>query len=238
MPAAPVLDVTDATFQTEVIERSATLPVVVDLWAPWCGPCVQLGPMIEAIVAETDGAVQLVKINIDENPGAGQTFKVQSIPAVYAVSEGKVVDGFIGAQPEWNIRQFVEKLVPATEPSPIDLAVASGDEATLRAALAEAPADERLVVALAEVLLAADRAPEALELLARIPESAETRRIAALARTGTIESDDVEQRLSALLPEVKSDEAARQTFVDILELMGPDDERTSVWRRRLTTSLY
>jgi len=238
MPAAPVLDVTDATFQTEVIERSATLPVVVDLWAPWCGPCVQLGPMIEAIVAETDGAVQLVKINIDENPGAGQTFKVQSIPAVYAVSEGKVVDGFIGAQPEWNIRQFVEKLVPATEPSPIDLAVASGDEATLRAALAEAPADERLVVALAEVLLAADRAPEALELLARILESAETRRIAALARTGTIESDDVEQRLSALLPEVKSDEAARQTFVDILELMGPDDERTSVWRRRLTTSLY
>ena len=85
------LDVTDATFQTEVLDRSQTTPVVVDLWAPWCGPCRQLGPIIEKVVDETEGKVVLAKVNVDENPQISQAFRVQGIPAVYALSGGTVV---------------------------------------------------------------------------------------------------------------------------------------------------
>ncbi len=98
------IDVTDATFQTEVLERSATTPVVVDLWAEWCGPCKTLGPILEKVVDATEGQVVLAKVDVDANPQTAQAFKVQSIPAVYAVSEGKVVDGFVGAQGEAEVR--------------------------------------------------------------------------------------------------------------------------------------
>src|SRR4029450_2051624 len=91
-------DVTDATFQTEVLDRSQTTPVVVDLWAPWCGPCHQLGPIIEKVVDETAGKVVLAKVNVDENPQVSAAFRVQGIPAVYAVSGGKGVGGFIGGR--------------------------------------------------------------------------------------------------------------------------------------------
>src|SRR3954454_8656221 len=87
-------DVTDATFQTAVIDRSHEVPVVVDLWAPWCGPCRTLGPIIEKVVAGTDGKVELAKVDTDANPGVANAFQVQSIPAVYALKDGKVVDGF------------------------------------------------------------------------------------------------------------------------------------------------
>src|SRR5580658_9539747 len=106
------MDVTDATFQADVIERSATVPVVVDVWAPWCGPCTTLGPMIEKAGADTGGAVELAKVNIDENPRIAQSFAVQSIPAVFAISEGKVVDQFIGALPEAQVAAFVNGLAP------------------------------------------------------------------------------------------------------------------------------
>ena len=94
------VDVTDATFQTEVLDRSASHPVVVDLWAPWCGPCRTIGPILERVTDATDGEVVLVKVNVDENPGISKAFQVQSIPAVYALRNGEVVDGFVGAQPE------------------------------------------------------------------------------------------------------------------------------------------
>src|SRR5271168_4436012 len=106
------MDVTDETFQTDVLGRSAQVPVVVDLWAPWCGPCTTLGPMLERAVAASEGAVELAKVNVDENPRIAQTFGVQSIPAVFAISGGQVVDQFIGALPEEQVTAFVQKLTP------------------------------------------------------------------------------------------------------------------------------
>src|SRR5581483_2716713 len=102
------VDVTDSTFQTDVIARSATVPVVVDLWAEWCGPCKTLGPILEKVVAATNGAVALAKVNVDENPRVAQSFQVQSIPAVFAIKDGKVVDQFIGALPEAQVVEFVK----------------------------------------------------------------------------------------------------------------------------------
>jgi putative thioredoxin len=127
------MDVTDESFQADVLARSATVPVVVDLWAPWCGPCTTLGPMLERAVAATGGAVELAKVNVDENPRISQSFGVQSIPAVFAIQDGQVVDQFIGALPEAEVAAFVQKLAPA--PSEADTLVAAGDEASLRRAL-------------------------------------------------------------------------------------------------------
>jgi putative thioredoxin len=233
-----VIDVTDATLEEEIVVRSDGVPVVVDLWAPWCGPCKTLGPIIEKVVDATDGKVVLAKINVDENPGASQMFQVQSIPAVYAVKDRKVIDGFIGAMPEWQVQQFVDRLVPSEEEAEVDRLLGLGDEASLRTALELEPANEAIVVALADLLATSDRGDEALELLAKIPETAETRRIAARARTGGEEPDDVDVQLGDLLSRVKSDEDARQQFVDLLEVLGPDDPRTADWRKRLTLALY
>src|SRR3954463_5667567 len=128
-------DVTDATFEADVLQRSSDVPVVVDLWAPWCGPCRTLGPVLEEVVGATEGQVELVKVNVDENPQVSAAFQVQSIPAVYALKDGKVVDGFIGAQPEPSVQQFVASLLPTVEESEVASLVAAGDEASLRRAL-------------------------------------------------------------------------------------------------------
>jgi putative thioredoxin len=234
-----VVDVTDATFQTEVIDKSHEVPVVVDLWATWCGPCRTLGPIIEKVVGDTDGKVVLAKVDTDANPGVANAFQVQSIPAVYALKDGKVVDGFIGAQPEWAVAEFVGRLVPTEEQSEIDRLVEAGDEASLRSALDLQSDHEGAVLALAELLATSDRGDDALGLLERIPPSPETRRVAALARAGAdAVGDDVDAKLESLLPRVKGDDEARQEFVDLLELLGPDDPRTATYRRRLTTALY
>jgi putative thioredoxin len=127
------MDVTDQTFQSDVLDRSATVPVIVDLWAPWCGPCKTLGPMIEKAVADTGGAVELVKVNVDENPRWHRPSTVQSIPAVFALSHGQVVDQFIGALPEAQMTAFVQRLAPA--PSEADTLGGGRDEASLRKAL-------------------------------------------------------------------------------------------------------
>ena len=128
-------DVTDATFGTEVIERSHQVPVLVDLWAEWCGPCRTLGPILERVVAETDGAVELAKVDVDANPRISQQFQVQSIPAVYAIRDGAVADSFLGALPEAQVREFVARISGPVEPSEIDRLLAAGDEDSLRAAL-------------------------------------------------------------------------------------------------------
>jgi putative thioredoxin len=230
-------DVTDATFQNAVVERSNQVPVVVDLWAEWCGPCKQLGPILEQVVAATDGAVELAKVDVDSNPAVAQAFQVQSIPAVYAMKDGKVVDGFLGAQPEWQVTEFVQRLLPTPEDTEVDRLLAAGDEASLRAALELEPAEERVIAPLAELLVGEDRGDEALALLEKIPETPNTRRIAALARTGPAAGDDVETRLNTLLDRVKEDDNARQEYVDLLELL-PDEDARGPWRRQLSARLF
>jgi putative thioredoxin len=231
-------DVTDATFQAEVVDKSRSVPVVVDLWAPWCGPCRTLGPIIEQVIDETGGKVVLAKVNVDENPGISQAFRVQSIPAVYALKDGQVVDGFIGAYPEQEVRRFVEALLPSEEDNEIAALLAQGDEVSLRTVLEHEPGNEDAIVALGELLVERGDNDEALALLERIPETERTRKVAAAARLGAAPTDDHDEKLTALLGRVKTDDAARQEFLDILELMGPDDPRTAQYRRKLSAALF
>lgn len=233
------MDVTDANFTAEVLDRSERQPVVIDLWAPWCGPCKQLGPIIEASVAATDGAVALAKVNVDENPATSQAFQVQSIPAVYAMKDREVVDHFMGARPQADVDAFVAGLSPSDDDLEIDRLVGLGDEASLRGALELDPARVPTAVALAEFLVEAGRSEDALEELARIPETPESRRVAALARTtASGAGDDVTGRLDDLLDRVEGDEGARQEFIDLLDVLGADDPRTADYRKALTARLF
>jgi putative thioredoxin len=230
-------DVTDSTFQQEVIARSSEVPVVVDLWAPWCGPCRTLGPILENVVGETAGRVALVKVNVDENPQVSTAFAVQSIPAVYALRDGKVIDGFIGAVPETAVRDFVGRLIE--EPSEAEELVTKGDELSLRQALELDPDNAAAVAGLAAILVARGDAEEALAVLERIPESEQTRKLAAearLSRNGSSES--IEARLEGLLGRVRADDEARQEFVDLLETMPADDSRRERFRRALAAQLF
>ncbi|MFZ4719127.1 MAG: tetratricopeptide repeat protein [Ilumatobacteraceae bacterium] len=232
------VDSTDATFQQDVIERSMTVPVVVDLWAPWCGPCRTLGPIIEKVIDATNGQVELVKVNTDENPGIAQAFQVQSIPAVYAIKDGGIIDGFMGAYPEHVVEEFVASLLPTEAEATVSSLLAEGTEGAYRKALELEPGNEDAIVGLAELLVERGENDEALAFLARIPETDRTRLVAAKARTHLEPDDDHDATLTALLDRVKDDEEARQQFVDILELMGPNDPRTAGYRKQLTARLF
>jgi putative thioredoxin len=241
------MDVTDATFETDVLDRSTHTTVVVDLWASWCGPCRVLGPILERVVGESSG-VELVKVDVDANPRTAATFRVQSIPAVYALRDRKVVDSFVGALPEPAVRQWVASLAPA--PTEVERLIAAGDEASLRRAVELEAGNEKAVLALAGQLVARDTEPareEALALLARLPETAEIRHMAALARLGggfgasgdeLSEDGSVEAKLDDLLSKVRDDDAARQEFLDLLEVLGPEDPRTATYRKSLTARLF
>jgi len=124
-----VKNATTQSFMTDVIDASMDTPVIVDFWAEWCGPCKQLGPMLEKAVKDARGAVRMVKVDIDKNPELAQQMRIQSIPAVYAFSQGRPVDGFVGALPESKIKEFVKRLASAGGPSPIDEALEMAKEA-------------------------------------------------------------------------------------------------------------
>ena len=234
-------DVTDATFEADVLERSMQVPIVVDLWAPWCGPCRTLGPTLEKVIGATEGKVELAKVNVDENPGISQAFRVQSIPAVYALHKKQVVNGFVGALPEHEVQAFVDSLLGP--PSEVDQLLDAGDEMSLRRVLELEPGNQEAIVRLSQQLIDRGQGEEALGLLARIPETPEVRHLMALARVAgdgepVVPDDGMTEKLDALLDRVKDDDEARQEDVDLLEVMGPDDPRTADYRKKLTSRLF
>ena len=234
-----MIDATDATFQQVAVERSMQVPVVVDLWAEWCGPCKTLGPILERVVAETAGQVELVKVDVDANPQVAAAFRAQSIPAVHALRDGKVVDGFIGAIPESQVRAFVQSLLPPK--SEADLLLEKGDLVSLFAAHTLEPGREDIAVALATMLVDAGRSDEALSVLAAFPEVGEVGHLAARARllaAGVDLGQGTDDRLEELLEVAKDDEVARQELLDLLDALGPSDPRTTRYRRALASRLF
>ena len=177
----PVVDVSERDFQTAVIERSHSVPVVVDFWAPWCGPCRALGPILERLTVEMGGAFVLAKLNIDQSPRLSRRFSVQSIPAVKAFRDGQVVDEFLGAMPESRVRDWLRKIIPSGTDSLAAeaerLAATDPDAAVerYRAALKEDPAHEASLLGLGRLLIFKGD-PEAAEVLRRVP--AQSRRYA------------------------------------------------------------
>ncbi len=234
-----VTDVTDATFSAAVIERSKTVPVVVDLWAEWCGPCKTLGPILEKVIGETSGAVELAKVDVDANPEISRAFQVQSIPAVFAIKDGQVVDTFVGALPEAAVREFVERLAPGT--SIVDKLVAAGDEASLRAALELDTTNVDAAVALADFLRQEDRLDDAETLLAPFAHVLAAKTVLArisLQRQGVTLDGDVDLTLEHLLEQSSVADESKAQLLQILDALGPEDPRYVSFRRRLASRLY
>ena len=179
-----VKDADDRTFMADVIEASMAAPVIVDFWAPWCGPCKQLGPVLEKVVSNAGGKVSLVKVDIDKSPVVAQQMRIQSIPAVYAFDQGRPVDAFMGAVPESQVKAFVERLVGGPVESAIEAAVEQaraaleeGDAQTAGAifneVLKQEPENAAAIAGLAQVFLAVDEIEQARAMLGRLPEGAD-----------------------------------------------------------------
>ncbi|HEY1761274.1 MAG TPA: thioredoxin [Acidimicrobiales bacterium] len=232
-------DVTDATFATDVMERSKSVPVVIDLWAEWCGPCRTLGPIIEKVVAETNGAVDLVKVDVDANPQISQAFRVQSIPAVFAIHNGQIVDSFVGALPEAQVREFVERLAPGA--SAVDQLVSAGDEASLREALALDPKNADAAIALGDFLFKASRLDEAEAVLEPFSTIVAAKTVLArirLQRSGVSLDGDLDLTLDHLLEQSATNDELKAQLLEVLDALGPEDPRYVSYRRRLASRLY
>ena len=177
-----IKDSTTATFMADVVEASTTVPVIVDFWAPWCGPCKTLGPVIEKVVREAAGTVRLVKVDIDQNPEIAQQMRVQSIPAVFAFKDGRPVDGFAGAVPESKVREFIKKLTDgAAGDSPLDEALDAADEMLAQGdsqgasglysqVLQHDPTNIRGSAGLAKSLIAMDEIEQARKMIEDMPD--------------------------------------------------------------------
>jgi putative thioredoxin len=194
MPGTWVIEATDRDFETAVLERSRQVPVVVDFWAEWCGPCRTLGPLLERLADEYEGQFVLAKVDVDANPGLAQSFGVQSIPMVLAFRDAQVVRHFVGALPESGLRQFLAAVLPSEADrlaAEGDAALAAGrtDEAEgrFRAALQLDPRHGAALIGSAEILATAGREDEALALLDRVdpgPHRARAEQSAARIRVG------------------------------------------------------
>jgi len=254
----PAKDVSEADFSTEVIERSYERPVVVDLWAEWCAPCRQLGPILERVAEKHAGDVELVKVDVDANPEIAAAYGVQGIPAVKAFRNGAVVNEFVGAYPEDAVRRFFDSILPTEA----DRLAAAGEgtsdraeaERAYRAALELERDNRSAVLGLASLLESRREFEEARSLLARLPDDADVRRLRAqidlaeaagsvspsdpLARAGV--DGDWEPVLERLLAEVRNGdrEHAREQMVDIFEVLGPEHPLTVKYRSELASALF
>jgi putative thioredoxin len=243
-----VFDVDEATFEERVLERSRELPVVVDFWADWCGPCKQLTPALERAATARAGKVELAKVDVDSNRGLQAAFRIQGIPAVKAFRDGRVVAEFTGAQPPAQVERFFDSLVP----SEADELVASGDEASLRRALELEPAHPAARRELGRLLLGQGDVDEAVELLEGTPGDFVADGLLARARlaaeerlVGAFEAWDAGDHAAALellQEEFRSDterrDLIRRVMVAIFTELGPDDPLAREHRRRLSSALF
>ncbi len=245
------MDVSELNFQTAVIDRSRTVPVVVDFWAEWCGPCRQLGPVLERAVAARAGAVELAKVDVDANQALARTYGIQSIPAVKAFSGGAVASEFLGVQPPTAIERFLDALLP----SEADGLVAQGDEASLRRAVELEPSRADAAVPLARLLYGRGDCDGALALLGQVPGSFAADGLAAriqLARSDSspevaealeaFDSGDHERALDLLIGALSSADGSRdeirRVVVGILDELGVEHPLARESRRRLAAALY
>ena len=240
--AAAIVDVTTESFMSDVIEASQDRLVLLDLWAPWCGPCKQLTPVLEKLAVQSEGGVRLAKMNIDEHPAVAQQLQVQSIPAVFAFKDGRPVDGFMGALPESDVKKFIDKNADdALGPSPAEAlmetaaeALAAGEiddaEECYRAALEHEPENVKAAAGLAQSLLAQDALDAAEAVLAQLsahesdPGVSAARAALALAHKTAAQGGSSEQT-QALLARLAADENDHQARFDLALAYHGEDAR-------------
>ncbi len=247
------MDVSESTFQSAVIDRSHTLPVVVDFWAEWCGPCRTLGPVIERAVTARAGKLELAKVDVDANPRLARAFQIQGIPAVKAFRDGKVAAEFVGAQPPASIERFLDSLLP----SEADGLVAHGDESSLRRALELEPTRADAAVPLARILRERGELDEALTVLGRVPGSFAADGLSAritLERAqppavpnlpdafAALDAGEHERALELLIDALPSADGAREDLrrvvVGVLDELGVEHPLARSARRKLASALY
>ena len=243
-----VIDVSEADFEREVIERSNELPVVVDFWAEWCGPCRTLGPLLEQAAGEREGKVVLAKLDTDANPNLAQAFQIRGIPAVKALSNERVVDEFVGVQG----REAVERFFDALLPSEADVLVEGGEEDDLRRALELEPSRADAALSLARMLIVRGEDDEALEILAPVTGSFQADGLAARLRLqkedqlaeafAALDRGELEQALEQLLDALPTADGhrddIRRVIVGELDALGPEHPLARQTRSRLASALY